>query len=280
MKIKKIKFLIVSLMILGAILSVLILPNIKFASSLGNISYFNVSLTISNSIPSVIYVAAVSDSPSEGTTKVITFNFNASDANGVSDIPAGNALVKINKSGTTYTSGACIDRGSSGTTQKYECNVTINYYDTPGIWTINASVFDGAAATADNTSQYLTLGTTYAISLKTTSLTFSGTPGQNGVSASNNPQVVNNTGNGAFSQINLTAYELKSGSNYIGASNFSVNTTNNATGQTLINNTMVLVANSSLAVNNSRNLYVYLNVPNGVANATYTSVSSWIVTMS
>ena len=98
----------------------------------------------------------------------------------------------------------------------------------PGAWTINASIFDGAAASASNTSAYLTLGTTYAISLKTTSLTFSGSPGQNDLNASNNPQLVNNTGNGAFSQINLTAYELKAGSNYIGAGNFSANTSDSA----------------------------------------------------
>jgi len=262
-------------------LALISLPSIKYASSLGNVSYFNVSLTLNNVPPVVTYVAPITDSPSEGTTHLVMFTFNASDNNGVGDIPASNANVNINNSGTVRSSGyTCIVTGTSGTTNRYECNVSVNYFDPAGKWTINASVYDGSASRAENLTQNLTLGTIYAISLKTNSLTFSGSPGQSGVNASNNPQIVNNTGNAAFNQINLTAYNLASGSNYVGAGNFTVNTSDNAVGQALANNTAVTVLASNLSILSTRGLYVYLNIPSAVANGTYTSVNSWVVTMS
>ena len=273
----------ISLMAVGifaALLIILTLPTIKYASStLGNSTSFNVSLTISNSAPVVIYVAPISGSPSDGVASNIEFTFNATDANGASDIPASNAQVSINQSGVTLSSSSCLLKSTSGSTNMYICNISINYYNLPGIWNINASVYDGASARNDNWSQNLTMGTTYATTLKTNTLTFSGSPGQTAVSASNNPQYVNNTGNGAFSQINLTAYDLVGPQN-ISASSFYANTSSSTAGHALINKTQVVLANSSLAVQNSRNIYIYMNIPSGVANGTYTSMNAWVVSLS
>lgn len=246
----------------------------------GTTANFNVSLTISNAAPTITYVNAVSDTPSEGTTKVVSFYFNATDSNGVVDIPASNALVQINRSGVTLSSGSsCAVIASNAVMNRYQCNITINYYNLPGAWTINASVYDGASALATNTTQTYTNGNVYGISLKTNSLTFSGSPGQNDVNASNNPQTVNNTGNNAITSLNITAYNLLYSGTTIGAGNFSANITSSPTGQTLINNTPITVVGSSVAVQGTRDLNIYLDVPSGITNGTYTSISSWVVTL-
>lgn len=122
-----------------ALITVLTLP-LVFPTFAGTSALFNVSLTITNSAPTIVSVDAISDTPSEGTTKVVSFYFNASDSNGVSDIPASNALVKINRSGTTLTSGSCVVVGSTSTMNRYQCNLTVDYYNLPGAWSINASI--------------------------------------------------------------------------------------------------------------------------------------------
>jgi hypothetical protein len=243
-----------------------------------NTSSFTVSLTLDNSAPVVTYVAAVTDTPADGTTKLVNFTFNATDANGYLDIPASNAKVIINKSGISRQSSACASSGSAGTVAMYICNVTIYYYDAPGTWTINASVFDGASAQGDNLTRMFTVNTLYGIQLKTASLTFSGTPGQNDVSASNNPQWANNTGNSAFSYLNVTAFALVSGGNLIDAGNFTANVSANPIGHQLVNNSMVKLGDSAVPVGNFTNVSVYLDIPSGVGNGTYTSSSQWVIT--
>ena len=246
-----------------------------------NVSTFTVSLTLNNSAPTITAVQAVSDSPAEGTTKAISFYFNASDGNGAQDIPAANAQVIINKSGqTTRASGSiCTILSTVGTTNAYQCNVTIYYYDGPGSWTINASVFDGASSMANNLSVLYTNGNIFGIGLKLATMTFSGSPGQENISASNNPQVINNTGNNAFTKLNLTAYNLMSGSNVIAAGNFTANiTSSGGLGQTLSNGTSIALTNSNISVQSTTNMYVYIDVPLGVGNGTYTSQAAWIVT--
>lgn len=261
------------------LLAIIIFPAIKLASSVGNTSTFTVSLTISNSPPNVTWVQAASGSPAEGTTSVVQVQFNATDPNGVQDIPASNAKVIINYSATQRSSSVCYITGTAGVTNTFTCNITMNYYDTPGAWDVNASVFDGANNVSQNLTEHFTFNSMWAIQLKTASLTFSGNPGSNSIAASNDPQYVNNTGNTAFGNINLTAFALQNGANFIGAGNFTANVTSSASGQRLVNNSMVVITNSSLAVQGQRNLYVYVDIPNGATNGSYTSSSSWIVTV-
>lgn len=267
----------------GVVFSILLgitaIPVVLTASA-GNSSTFNVSLTLSNSAPNITAVAPISDSPSEATTKVVTFYFNASDSNGISDIPADNAAVNINLSGTEYSSSACVATQISTTENAYECNITIDYYYTAGTYDINASVFDGGSAQAeDTTSADFTLGTTYSLSLAKTALTFSGDPGENDVNASNAPQIANNTGNGAFSTLGLTAYNLVDGSNTIGAGNFTGGTSGDpGAGQTLADSAEVNLTSSTLGVQNTQNVWVFLDIPEGTPDGTYDAESLWIVT--
>lgn len=260
-------------------LSIILLLPFIFPTFAGTTALFNVSLIISNAAPTIVVVESVSNTPSEGTTKIVQFLFNASDVNGVGDIPASNALVRINQSGTTLTSSSCEVIASTATVNSFSCNITINYYNLPGAWTINASVYDGASALATDLTKLYTNGNVYGITLKTNSLTFSGSPGQNDINASNNPQTVNNTGNNVIPTLNLTAYDLRNGAVFIGSANFTVNVTNNAVGQVLSNNTPITIAESNVSVQGSNDLYVFLDIPTGVTNGTYASTQAWVLTI-
>lgn len=261
------------------LLAVMVFPGVRTAIGAATAS-FNVSLTISNNAPTITYVYASSDSPAEGTTKVISIAFNASDVNGVSDIPAANAQVTLSKDAVSRTSSGCSVTSTAGSENSYSCEVTIYYYDEAGAWTINASVFDGASAYALNTAESFTMGTTYSISLGTNMLTFSGSPGEQNVGASNSPQVVNNTGNGAFTGMTVKAYDLVGGASTIGAASFAANTSDSAAGHALVNNSAVTLADSALTVLNTKNIYVYADIPTGISNSTYLSTGSWVISAS
>jgi hypothetical protein len=248
----------------------------------GNTTSFNVTLTVNSGSPSITYVQAISDSPNEGGTKLVHFYFNATHPNGVANIPASGAHVQINQSGTIIPDNGCIINSTDGSAlNRYDCNITIYYYTLPGTWTINATITDISSNKATNNLVVYTNGNTYGVALKTNSISFGGTPGATNIPANENPQYVNNTGNMNFTQINLTAYSLQSGSNVIGAGNFTANTTNSGgPGQQLLNNTPITLSNSSVSLNNSRNLYLYANIPIGIANGTYNSTGAWVVTLS
>jgi hypothetical protein len=262
------------------ILIVLMMPGVRPAFGVsGNITYFNVTATVNGGSPTVTYVYAINDSPNEGTTKVVHFYFNATHPNGVANIPAQYASIRINQSGTTLISSGCSVLSTDGVTlNRYDCNVTIYFYTLPGAWTINATISDAASNIATNTGSAYTNGNTYGVTLDKNTMGFGGNAGASGVPSTDNPQKVNNTGNVAYGQINITAISLQSGVNVIGAGNFTANTT--AAAQQLANNTPVTITDSSIAVNGSRNVYLYLNIPSGVSNGTYTSTGQWTVTVS
>lgn len=246
----------------------------------GNSSTFGISLTISNTAPTITNVQAISDSPAEGTTKAISFYFNATDSNGVLDIPASNANITINQSGVSLADSGCIIVGTSGNTNMYECNVTVNYYNLPGAWTINASIYDGASATDTDLGSLLTMGTTYGITRSVATLTFNGAAGTNDVAASNNPQVITNQGNAAFGQLDVKAYEIDNGVDIIPATAFATATSATPAGNAMINNTDVTITTSSVAIQGTRNLHVYLDIPSGISDGSYASVADWVVTAS
>jgi hypothetical protein len=280
---EKDKIILLSSSIFIITILVLITPSIiPVLGVSGNITSFNVTLSVNSGSPNITYVQAISDSPNEGGTKTVHFYFNATHPNGVANIPASGAHVRINQSGTLLQDTSCIISSTDGLTlNRFDCNITIYYYTLPGTWTINATITDLASNRATNTSILYTNGNTYGVALKTNSITFGGTPGATNVAANENPQYVNNTGNMNFAQINLTAYNLQSGSNILGVGNFTANTTNSGgPGQQLVNSTPILLTNSNVSVNNIRNMYLYANIPVGITNGTYNSTSAWVVTLS
>lgn len=242
---------------------------------------FNVTVTITNTAPTIPFVnSTLSYTPVESTNSAFQFYFNATDANGASDLNDATAQVVVTLGGESATSSACTPT-DDGNTVAYNCSVTIPFYYAAGTWAINASVSDSSASYAENTTATFTRATLKAITLSEASLSFSGTAAQNDVLASEGAQIITNTGNYNFVQLNLTAYAVNATwPDYIGAGNFSVNVTaSSGPGQALVNNTAVQVADLSLnrGAASTETLYIYLDIPSGVTTNTYTASSSWVI---
>lgn len=243
---------------------------------------FNVTLTISNSEPRIVWVNdSISVSPSEGSYTLVTIRFNATDNNSAADLNDSTAQVWLNLSSETMRGNAsCEDVAESGNTVTYECQMQLWYWDMDGTWQINASVEDNSGVYTQNTSATLTYGDLAAMQVIKSDLTFEGVPGDENVAATENPQVINNTGNRAFTAVNITAYDLEgvTDSDYtIGAGNFSINVSDSSIGQALVNATTMQVTDSSLPRGNqsTEDLYVYLDIPSGVLGQTYAAMNLW-----
>ena len=248
---------------------------------------FTVNLSIGgNAVPVVTWVeSGLSPNPTESTATTIWIKFNATDNNGHADIDYSTASVILTRAGETQrTSGSCNNYGNDSLTKLFNCSVNMEYYDEDGAWTINASVEDFSAAYDDDTATTLAYGTLQALRGTPLGIEFGsvtlGAPFQ----ATNDPLVLNNTGNQNFTQINLTAYDLVgvvTPSQYIAASDLYANISLNDFGDQLTNNTMVALTNGTLyrdigGVDINRNLYFWVDVPAaGLSNQNYTASSLW-----
>ena len=242
---------------------------------------FTASATVGNSNPLVYYVdPSQSLTGAATTTATVYVFFNASDSNGYGDINVSSAIARIRNGSEERNSSTCTLNQSSAQTTRIRCVITLYYFDSPGTWTINASVKDNASVYAENTSQTLTVSNIDSITLVDASIAFSGSPGASNVAATQNPQTVNNTGNLDYTSLNLTAYSFTSGALTIEVGNVTVNTSDSGgLGHVLINNTEVIMDTSSIAngVVATRDLYFWLDVPGGQPAGSYSSPSNWIV---
>jgi len=249
---------------------------------------FTVNLSIGgNSVPVITWVeSGLSPNPVESTTTTVYILFNASDNNGHADIDASTAQIVLSRAGETVrTSGAsCVNYNNDSLTKLFNCSVNMQYYDDDGAWTINASVEDFSAAYDDDTATTLAYGTLQALRGSPLGISFGAVNLGIQNQASNDPLVLNNTGNQNFTQINLTAYDLVGQDNslqYIAASDLYANISLNDFGDQMSNNTMVVLTNGTLirdigGSDANRNLYFWVDVPSsGLSNQNYTSSSSW-----
>lgn len=244
---------------------------------------FSVSTTVGNSAPQIVWVEAPTETPNAGTTKVITIDFNVTDNNSVTDIDTASSSANITKAGEAdRLSTACwsVSNSSDQKTQRIRCNITIYYYDADGAWDICVYATDGTASDSDCTSSDLTMNSLDDISVVETSLSFSGSPGEQDVAATENPLTINNTGNQVYTGIDLTAYNLTGGGDTIGATNFAVNTTaSGGPGNQLSHGSPVTITGASLnkGATATEELYFYLDIPSGITATTYNSVSNWVI---
>lgn len=245
---------------------------------------FNVSLTIGNTGPEIIWVnQSISESPTEGGPKIITVIFNASDENGAADIDISTANLTFNFTGeTTRFSTDCAEQASNGNVMTVQCNITMNYYDAAGDWTINASIKDDAGTLGQNTSQTMTWGQLAAMTVIKSDMTFSGSPGDNNLAPAENPQIINNTGNRDFATVNITGYELVGASDdgyTIGAGNFTINVSNSADGygDQIVNATSIEITEASLprGDGSTEDLYLRMDVPSGILAQNYNAAELW-----
>ena len=160
------------------------------------------------------------------------------------------------------------------------CTIDVEYYREPGLWNISVSATDGSGSDSDIQEKF-TYNTLYAFTISHTSIDFTSASAGTTTGSTNDPQILNNTGNGAFASINLTGYNLTDGSgNWINSTYFSVNATNDAVGKNLASDGgEILIPSASIATNSTQNLYFYVATPSGTPAGSYSTATTneWII---
>ncbi len=282
MELQKFKLWSIAFAMFIVTIGLIILPNTNLAIGANNDqNSFNVSLVISNTGPSISGVAAASGTPSEGTTSALHVYFNVTDVNGYIDIDPTDSTANVTNGGTTRSSTGCVDYAAwtGGDIRGVDCTILMEYNDIPGaVWDISVTAQDSNPTSANSDdAATMTYGTLWAFTLTEASIGFSSeSPGATNVNSTGDPQTLNNTGNGAFTTINLTGYELSNGVDTIGAGNFTVNVTD-AKGASV--DGTITIADASLARSGTQDLYVWVDIPSGISDGTYqtNSTTQWVV---
>src|SRR3989338_7915398 len=201
----------------------------------------SLSIEIVNRAPQINEIVVPSPvSITEGGVVYSSFTFNATDPYGIDDLNDSTATGVFNITGYGIAPGQLANvscrlvDSSDGDSQRYNCSVPVQYFDTHGNWTVNASVGDNGELNASNASSTFEIYQTIAMVMSPTALTWATVSlGQTNRTASNNPITINNTGNKNISintsvgesGIAITAIDLQGATNaskFIFAVNFTV----------------------------------------------------------
>jgi hypothetical protein len=284
--------------------AVLLLLTLSFASAgiLESIENFitgkvssqsqNVSITVAGANPVVVEVPTLSINPIEENPVTVLFTANVSDADGVNDIDDSSVIVAINGPITRTGSCAWISDISS-TKAQYNCSVVMWYFDPAGIfWTLNVSATDFGDGTLVSGTAVFTYGEVKGMLISPSALTWpTVTTGAANQQASNDPTIINNTGNynGAVS---ITALDLQGetiSTESIPASSF---TTGAASGSECTATALVNSVSTSISGSNSNpgnlslgggvgqeQLYYCIPLVPSVSSQVYSTAAggSWIV---
>ena len=204
-----------------------------FSSITGRATSQNVGLNISIAgTPPNITMVIINAAPSiteNGITNLM-LNFTVHDVDGFGNINGSNAKVSLNKTlETTRSNSSCLNTANFSTDYaNFTCTVSIHYFDASGVWSVNASIGDLSSTNVNNHTATFTLGQTSAFVSSPGNLTFSTlSRGASNQTASNDPLLLNNTGNKNITagnvQINATDLIGETNAAYgIWAANISV----------------------------------------------------------
>jgi len=268
----------ITLLLFIATILIITVPAIFLTSGVAT-DTFSTTLSVGNVAPTISWVNTGSDSPSEATTKTIYLQFNVTDNNTVTDINSSSVFMNITRTGeTTRSNTSCFSAANSSDTKtgKFNCTFTIYWYDGPGAWDICAYARDNSgSAASDCTTADFTMDNTDSIDVLNATMAFSGNPGDNDVGPGH--IVINNTGNQNYLNISLNATYLENGSDILGVGNFSVNVTNNETGQALQEDAFFNISSAYLNKSSTEDLYFYLDIPAALPAKVYSSNRNWII---
>jgi len=173
----------------------------------------DLNLTITGSSTPTIQVhnatiTDVSSGPSEGPTMTpMEINYTVYDGDGFGNINDATAQVNFSIGGYSRANVSCENTGDFETYySNYTCRIVLAWYDTPGAWTINATISDNDANRGENSSTTFTLGTTTGFTAAPSALTWTSiTAGATNQESNNDPVLMNNTGNvGMDVEVNAT----------------------------------------------------------------------------
>jgi len=257
---------------------------------------------VCNTAPEIILVTNISNQdPSEDTTKAIVFNFTAFDADGATELVNASAEANFSFSGTGETdriNTTCVQASLAGDYANYTCTIEMQYFDAFGDWNITVKINDSSDAQATNDTTAFQYNQLTAIKISPTSLSFDVEIGAFNQTSTNDPTVINNTGN-----YNVTALQINASDLYgeddtsfnIPAANFSVDIDTGGAGPAecdgtlLVNRSTVNITGALLPVgNHSVNdnstgqetlFYCITQVPAGIPSQSYSTLNggSWII---
>ena len=225
------------------------------------------NITIGNTAQTITFVQVISPViPNENGINSTTFNFTATDPDGVANLNDSSPQASFQLSGeTTRLNTTCkLFADIDGTSANYSCTVDMYYFDkADASWTINVTIKDNNGAYNENTSATFQYNSLPALVISPTALAWT----EFGVTATdqgsnNDPVLLNNTGNAEGLSINVTAFNLQGETTitqYIYTANFSIqNITASCSGtapvnatSTNITSTVLQRGNNSLNYNNA-----------------------------
>ncbi|MBI2148252.1 hypothetical protein HYU23_01090 [Candidatus Woesearchaeota archaeon] len=227
-----------------------------------------VNITIANTAPIVINVTTIAaQSITEAGITNVSFDYVAADPDGAGTLTAVQG--HLNRTGETDRYNATCQNlfDINSTARVFRCTVPLYWFDGPGTWSASANVTDSSGANGSNGTISFTLSSTIAFVMAPSALTWpSVSIGSANITASNDPILMNNTGNANVlaSNISINSINLMGESNattFINVSNFTVDQVaggspllecdfNATSGIDLRNNTYMNVSGSSMARGN------------------------------
>ncbi len=297
--------------IFGIILILLLIP----LASAGFFGWFKETITgKASSQPTNLSIAVSGTSPAQVTfvdnhtlTAItpnefpseteIKFNVTVRDPDGVADINTTATIVNISIESAVRRNLSCVYLGVvDAYSANFSCTVNMQYWDrNSDNWTIVAAAKDlGAGTYQYNNSMRFRYGLTKAMVISPSALTWATvTPGQTNRDSSNDPTVVNNTGN-YNGTIQITAIDLggeSNGAQTIPANNFTINRTGAtecaAVENRMVNNSATTVLGTKSNPGNlsagagagQENLYYCIPLVPQISSQTYSTLKggSWTI---
>ena len=158
----------------------------------------------------------------------ITINFSVTDAQGVEDLDNATAMANITKIGEQLRQNlSCSQTEADGTNANYSCSIPMYWFDSDGIWNIEAYIKDNSGLPALNDTTTLVVNTLTGFAAGPTPLSFAEiNPGSYNNTATN-AIILNNTGNQNITAgtIEVNATDLKGEENNalaLHSGNFSI----------------------------------------------------------
>ncbi len=170
-------------------------------------SSVTINVTIANTAPKVIIVSNItSQSPTENGVTSIVVNFTVNDTDGFGNIKNSSALVNLSFAGEPLRQNSTCIRivDYAVTNANFSCTIGLQYFDASASWNITAAINDTANSIAYNTSMTFAYTQLSAFVSSPGSLTFASlSPAAINQTATNDPILLNNTGNKAITAGNL-----------------------------------------------------------------------------
>ncbi len=178
----------------------------------GNVNSSSVVFYDNAGFPAITYIDAIpAQTINENSYLPVKFYFTAQDSLGVAKLNDTSIIANFTIAGNPVRSNSsCVKVGNIDSNNvNYSCTVNLWYFDTSGTWNIGISINDTSGNAAYNTTQTFTLQQTAAFVISPTSLIWNAlVPGIQNQTATNDPIILNNTGNKPITvgniQINAT----------------------------------------------------------------------------